>query len=27
VWAAFVKAAGLDASKITKVPVQFDPTR
>ncbi len=25
VWAAFVKAAGLDASKITKVPVQFDP--
>jgi ABC-type nitrate/sulfonate/bicarbonate transport system substrate-binding protein len=26
VWAAFVKAAGLDASKITKVPVQFDPT-
>jgi ABC-type nitrate/sulfonate/bicarbonate transport system substrate-binding protein len=24
-WAAFVKAAGLDASKITKVPVQFDP--
>src|SRR5262249_20226796 len=25
VWAAFVKAAGLDGSKITKVPVQFDP--
>ena len=25
VWAAFVKAAGIDASKITKVPVQFDP--
>jgi ABC-type nitrate/sulfonate/bicarbonate transport system substrate-binding protein len=25
VWAAFIKAAGLDASKITKVPVQFDP--
>ncbi|MBA2947770.1 ABC transporter substrate-binding protein [Streptomyces sp. PSKA28] len=25
VWAAFVKAAKLDASKITKVPVQFDP--
>jgi ABC-type nitrate/sulfonate/bicarbonate transport system substrate-binding protein len=25
VWAAFVKAAGLDASNITKVPVQFDP--
>ncbi len=25
VWAAFVKAAGLDASKINKVPVQFDP--
>jgi ABC-type nitrate/sulfonate/bicarbonate transport system substrate-binding protein len=25
VWAAFVKAAGIDGSKITKVPVQFDP--
>jgi ABC-type nitrate/sulfonate/bicarbonate transport system substrate-binding protein len=25
VWNAFVKAAGLDASKITVVPVQFDP--
>jgi ABC-type nitrate/sulfonate/bicarbonate transport system substrate-binding protein len=25
VWAAFIKASGLDASKITKVPVQFDP--
>ncbi|QXC60208.1 ABC transporter substrate-binding protein [Aquihabitans sp. G128] len=25
VWAGFIKAAGLDASKITKVPVQFDP--
>ena len=25
VWQAFVKAAKLDASKITKVPVQFDP--
>jgi ABC-type nitrate/sulfonate/bicarbonate transport system substrate-binding protein len=25
VWAAFVKAAKLDESKITKVPVQFDP--
>ena len=25
VWAAFVTAAGLDASKINKVPVQFDP--
>jgi ABC-type nitrate/sulfonate/bicarbonate transport system substrate-binding protein len=25
VWAAFVKAAKIDASKITKVPVQFDP--
>ena len=25
VWAAYVKAAGLDASRITKVPVQFDP--
>jgi ABC-type nitrate/sulfonate/bicarbonate transport system substrate-binding protein len=25
VWAAFVKAAKLDASKINKVPVQFDP--
>jgi ABC-type nitrate/sulfonate/bicarbonate transport system substrate-binding protein len=25
VWNAFVKAAGLDASKINKVPVQFDP--
>lgn len=26
VWAGFIKAAGLDESKITKVPVQFDPT-
>jgi ABC-type nitrate/sulfonate/bicarbonate transport system substrate-binding protein len=26
VWTAFIKAAGLDASKITVVPVQFDPT-
>lgn len=26
VWQAFVKAAKIDASKITKVPVQFDPT-
>jgi len=26
VWNAFVKAAGLDASKIKVVPVQFDPT-
>lgn len=26
VWNAFVKARKLDASKITKVPVQFDPT-
>ena len=26
VWNAFVAAAKLDASKITKVPVQFDPT-
>ena len=25
VWQGFVKAAGLDASQITKVPVQFDP--
>lgn len=25
VWAAYIKAAGLDESKITKVPVQFDP--
>ncbi|MEU6200277.1 ABC transporter substrate-binding protein [Streptomyces sp. NPDC047061] len=25
VWAAYLKATGLDASKITKVPVQFDP--
>ncbi|MCW2873817.1 ABC transporter substrate-binding protein [Actinacidiphila oryziradicis] len=25
IWAAFIKAAKLDASKITKVPVQFDP--
>lgn len=25
VWAGFIKAAGLDADKITKVPVQFDP--
>jgi ABC-type nitrate/sulfonate/bicarbonate transport system substrate-binding protein len=25
VWAAYVKATGLDESKITKVPVQFDP--
>ena len=25
VWNGFVKAAGLDASQITKVPVQFDP--
>ena len=25
VWATFLKAAKLDASKITKVPVQFDP--
>ena len=25
VWTAFVKAAKIDASKITKVPVQFDP--
>jgi ABC-type nitrate/sulfonate/bicarbonate transport system substrate-binding protein len=25
VWNAFIKAAGLDASKITKVPAQFDP--
>lgn len=25
VWSAFVKASGIDASKITKVPVQFDP--
>lgn len=25
VWNAFIKAANLDASKITKVPVQFDP--
>jgi ABC-type nitrate/sulfonate/bicarbonate transport system substrate-binding protein len=26
VWTSFLKAAGLDASKITVVPVQFDPT-
>jgi ABC-type nitrate/sulfonate/bicarbonate transport system substrate-binding protein len=26
VWTAFLKARKLDASKITKVPVQFDPT-
>lgn len=26
VWAGFIKASGLDESKITKVPVQFDPT-
>lgn len=26
VWDAFIKAAGLDVSKITVVPVQFDPT-
>ena len=26
VWQAFVKAAKIDASKITKVPVQYDPT-
>ena len=26
VWNAFIKAAGLDASKIKVVPVQFDPT-
>jgi ABC-type nitrate/sulfonate/bicarbonate transport system substrate-binding protein len=26
VWNAFIKAAGLDASKISVVPVQFDPT-
>ncbi|WP_232247313.1 ABC transporter substrate-binding protein [Kitasatospora azatica] len=26
IWNAFLKAAKLDASKITKVPVQFDPT-
>jgi ABC-type nitrate/sulfonate/bicarbonate transport system substrate-binding protein len=26
VWDSFLKAAGLDASKITVVPVQFDPT-
>lgn len=25
VWNAFIEAAGLDASKITKVPAQFDP--
>ncbi|MCU1499466.1 MAG: hypothetical protein JWM47_3419 [Acidimicrobiales bacterium] len=25
VWAGFIKASGLDESKITKVPVQFDP--
>ncbi|MCU1357775.1 MAG: transporter substrate-binding protein [Acidimicrobiales bacterium] len=25
VWNGFIKASGLDASKITKVPVQFDP--
>jgi len=25
VWSAFIKASGLDASKINKVPVQFDP--
>ncbi|WP_262063854.1 ABC transporter substrate-binding protein [Streptomyces sp. STR69] len=25
VWAAYLKATGLDGSKITKVPVQFDP--
>jgi ABC-type nitrate/sulfonate/bicarbonate transport system substrate-binding protein len=25
VWAAYIKATGLDESKITKVPVQFDP--
>jgi ABC-type nitrate/sulfonate/bicarbonate transport system substrate-binding protein len=25
VWGAFVKASGIDASKVTKVPVQFDP--
>ena len=25
VWSSFIKAAGLDASKIDKVPVQFDP--
>ncbi len=25
VWTAFIKAAGLDAAKITVVPVQFDP--
>jgi ABC-type nitrate/sulfonate/bicarbonate transport system substrate-binding protein len=25
IWAAYMKATGLDASKITKVPVQFDP--
>jgi ABC-type nitrate/sulfonate/bicarbonate transport system substrate-binding protein len=26
VWAAFLKAAGLDGSRIRKVPAQFDPT-
>ncbi len=26
VWNAFVKASGIDASKIKKVPVEFDPT-
>ena len=26
VWTAFLKANNIDASKITKVPVQFDPT-
>jgi ABC-type nitrate/sulfonate/bicarbonate transport system substrate-binding protein len=26
VWSSFIKAAGLDASKIKVVPVQFDPT-
>lgn len=25
VWEGFIKASGIDASKITKVPVQFDP--
>ncbi|WP_420310419.1 ABC transporter substrate-binding protein [Streptomyces sp. YS-B37] len=25
IWAAYIKATGLDESKITKVPVQFDP--
>ncbi len=26
IWKTFLKANNLDASKITKVPVQFDPT-